>query len=148
MTHYVLDANILFSGIISQKAIYRAVFSEQHVFYAPDFLLAELNAYRSVFLKKSAVKGVDLKEFTLFLFSKIIVVPDYIITAESYAKAEGLVADVDPKDVAYVALSEELSATLLTRDKPLHDGLKAKGYEQVLLFDEFISRRISQEEQE
>lgn len=142
MKQYVLDANILFSGVISQKPIYRAMFGE-HLFYTPDFVLAELNEYRKVFLKKSAVKGIDLKEFTLFLFSKIIVVPDYIITEDAYRVAEALVADIDPKDVAYVALNEELGSTLLTRDKVLYDGLQAKGYTRIKLFNDFITEQLT-----
>ena len=145
MNQYILDANILFSGVISQKAIYRVIFNG-NVSYTPDFVLTELNTYRSVFLKKSAVKGTDLKEFTLFLFSKIVVVPDYIITPGSYELAEKLVADIDPKDVAYVALSIELDATLLTRDKPLYDGLLAKGYARIQLFSEFITQQITGKE--
>ncbi|QJD79190.1 PIN domain-containing protein [Spirosoma rhododendri] len=142
MNQYVLDANILFSGLLSQKAVYRALFG-RHTVYAPDFVLAELNNYRTVLLKKSAVKGTDLKAFTLALFANIVVVPDYIITADSYNQATQLVADIDPKDVAYVALSIELSATLLTRDKPLCEGLVAKGYEKVQLFSDFISQQTN-----
>ncbi|MFD2573595.1 PIN domain-containing protein [Spirosoma soli] len=142
MNQYVLDANVLFSGVMSQKAIYRAMF-DQDKYYTPDFVLAELNNYRKVFLKKSAVKGTDLKEFTLFLFSRIVVVPDYVITPDSYTRAELLVADIDPKDVAYVALNEELGTTLLTRDKPLYDGLRAKGYMRIRLFNDFIAEEIT-----
>ena len=143
MNQYVLDVNILFSGIISQKPIYRAIIDE-NIFYTPDFSLTELNAYRHVFLKKSAVKTIDLKEFTLFLFSKITIVPDYIISPDSYNVAEELVADIDPKDVAYVALNEELDTILLTQDKLLYDGLQAKGYTRVQLFNDFIASQISE----
>lgn len=142
MNQYVLDANILFSGLLSQKVIYRVLFSK-HTFHTPDFVLAELNNYRTVLLKKSAVKGTDLKAFTLALFAHIIVVPDYVITTESYERATALVADIDPKDVAYVALSIELNAVLLTRDKPLYEGLLAKGYEHVQLFSDFIYQQTA-----
>jgi len=145
MNQYVLDANILFSGVISQKAVYRSMF-DKNVFYTPDFVLAELNAYRNIFVKKSAVRGTDLKEFTLFLFSRITVVPDYVITDESYSVAEALVADIDPKDVAYVALNEELKTILLTRDKELYDGLQAKGYTRIKLFNDFIARQLTENE--
>ncbi|WP_080239115.1 PIN domain-containing protein [Spirosoma rigui] len=145
MNQYVLNANILFSGVISQKVVYRTLFGDWgNVFYTPDFVLAELNNYHSVFLKRSTVKGVDLKEFTLFLLFKIIVVPDYVITPESYRIAEELVADIGPKDVAYVALNEELGATVLTRDKALHDGLRTKGYSRIKLFNEFLSQQLSE----
>jgi len=79
----------------------------------------------------------------LFLFSRITVVPDYVITDQSYSVAEALVADIDPKDVAYVALNEELKTILLTRDKELYDGLQAKGYTKIKLFSDFIASQIT-----
>ncbi|CCH54564.1 hypothetical protein BN8_03746 [Fibrisoma limi BUZ 3] len=144
MKQYVIDANILFSGVLSRKAIYRAVFN-QNLYYAPDFILAELNNYREVILRKTNVQRDELKEFTLFLFSKIIVVPDYVISEASYRQAQNLLADIDPKDVAYLALNEELGTILLTRDKPLYEGLIGKGYERVQLFGDFIAQNLTGE---
>lgn len=127
--HFVLDVNILFSGVLSRKEIYRKIFSEYKL-YTPDFALIELNKYRETILKKAGeVTSADFRNFTLFIFSKIVVVPDYLISEESFRKAEKLVEDIDKKDVAYVALAEELGMVLLTRDKKLYDGLKEKGYE-------------------
>lgn len=145
MNQYVLDANILFSGVIGRKAIYRSLFNDD-IFYTPDFALIELEKYRKVILKKSKVESEQLKEFTLFLFSKIIVVPDYVISSKSYTNAAELVSDVDPKDVAYVGLNEELITTiLLTRDKLLFDKLTEKGYTRIKLFSEFVVERLADE---
>ncbi|MCK4764204.1 MAG: PIN domain-containing protein [Candidatus Aminicenantes bacterium] len=136
--HFVLDVNILFSGVLSRKEIYREIFSEYKL-YTPDFALLELNKYREIILKKAGkVTPADFRNFTLFIFSKIVVVPDYLISEESFHKAEKLVEDIDKKDVAYVALAEELGIVLLTRDKKLYEGLKEKGYEQVKLFDKLV----------
>ncbi|MCP4155638.1 MAG: DNA-binding protein [bacterium] len=122
---FVIDVNIIFSGVLSRKDIYRNIFS-QFKLYTPDFAFIELNKYRAVILKKAKkVLADDLRDFTLFLFSKIIVVPDYLISDSAYEKARRLVENVDKKDVAYVALAEELNLQLLTRDKQLYDGLKA-----------------------
>jgi predicted nucleic acid-binding protein len=145
MSGFILDVNVLFSGVVSQKEIYKALFTD-HVCYTPDFAMIELNKYRQEILKKTKLKAEGLRDFTLFAFSKISVVPDYIISDVSFAKAEMLCKDIDPKDVAYIALAEELQIPLLTRDKPLHDGLKAQGFELVKMFDEFV-RELLQKEQ-
>ena len=143
MKEYVVDVNIIFSGVLSRKEIYRKMFSE-YILYTPDFAFIELNKYREVILKKTKkLKAEDLRDFTLFLFSKIIVVPDYIISESSYKKAEDLVKNIDYKDVAYVALTEELNLILLTQDLPLHDGLKSQGFENVKLFNEFVKEMIT-----
>lgn len=136
--HFILDVNIIFSGVLSSKEIYRKLFSEYKL-YTPDFAFIELNKYREIILKKAKkIKPDDLRNFTLFIFSKIVVVPDYLISKESFRTTERLVESIDKKDVAYVALAEELNLTLLTRDKKLYEGLKAQGFEKVKLFDEFI----------
>ena len=33
-----------------------------------------------------------------------------------------------------------LDTTLLTRDKPLFNGLKGKGFEKIMMFDRFIEQ--------
>lgn len=138
---YVLDVNILFSGILSQKEIYRKMFSE-NIFYTPDFALIELDKYNEVILKKTKFSQEKIRDFTLFLFSKIIVVPDYIISDFAYNNAKELCNDIDIKDTVYIALNEELQTEFLTRDKILRDGLLSKRYTRVILFDEFIQNLI------
>lgn len=134
---YILDVNVLFSGILSQKEIYRTLFAEFE-FYTPDFALIELNKYRDVILKKSKTPFNKLKDFTVFIFSKIVVVPDYIISELSFNKAVELCKDIDLKDVVYVALSIELGFKLITRDTILFTGLIKKGFTNVILFDDFV----------
>jgi len=137
--HFVLDVNIIFSGVLSRKDIYRKLFSECKL-YTPDFAFIELNKYREVILNKTKkINPDDLKDFTLFIFSKIVVVPDYLISKKSLQKAKELVESIDEKDLAYVALAEELDLTLLTRDKKLYEGLKNKGYEKIRLFEDFVN---------
>ncbi|GAA4399946.1 PIN domain-containing protein [Nibrella viscosa] len=141
MTSYILDANILFSGILSRKPVYRALFST-YVFYIPDFALIELEKYRALIRKKAGTESEQLKEFILFIFSRLIVVPAYIVSDANKVHAAELVKTIDPKDIAYVALVEELNATLLTRDQVLHNGLVARGYTKVQLFESFIEEQI------
>ena len=113
----------------------------QNTFYTPDFALIEINKYRSVILKKSRLKLDALNEYTFRFFRKLIVVPDYVISDNSLQKAIDLCADIDLKDTIYIALAIELNTTLLTRDKPLYDGLIAKGFMPIQLFDDFIRQQ-------
>ena len=142
MNEYVVDVNILFSSLLSQKELYERL-SEIGIFYTPDFSFTELQKYRNVILKKSKSKTEKLKSFTVKLFKQIIVIPDYVITHESLGKAIELCQKIDPKDTPYVALAIEFDCILLTRDKPLYDGLKAKGFEKIMLFDEFVRNYLT-----
>jgi len=106
MTAFIIDVNILFSGVLSQNELYKNLFSS-FKFYTPDFALIELNKYRELILKKTLLKSATLKEFTLYVFSEIVVVPNYVISQDSYNKAKQLCISIDQKDVAYVGLSIE-----------------------------------------
>ena len=142
MNEYVVDANILFSAVIRQKELYEKLIGT-FVFYTPDFALSELQRYRHVILKKTKSNAERLREFTIFFFRLLVVLPDYIISDEALNRARLLCIDIDPKDTVYVALSIELKLVLLTRDKPLHDGLRQKGYDRVQLFDEFVRQQLA-----
>lgn len=137
MNEYVIDANILFSAVIRQKELYERL-TDQFILYTPDFALSELQQYRHIILQKTKSNSERLRDFTILFFRQLIVLPDYVISDEALNTARLLCEDIDLKDSVYVALSVELNLVLLTRDKPLHDGLKQKGYSKVQLFDEFV----------
>ncbi|PIY02132.1 MAG: hypothetical protein COZ21_15745, partial [Bacteroidetes bacterium CG_4_10_14_3_um_filter_31_20] len=96
--------------------------------------------YQGKIIKKTKLSKLELQEFTLFIFSKLIIAPEFYITTKSRQKAYNLCKDIDIKDIVYVALSIELNCTLITRDKPLFNGLIEQGYTDVVLFDNFISQ--------
>lgn len=139
MKEYVLDANIIFSSLISGKQFYRKLF-ENFIFYTPDFALNEIQSYQEQILKKTKLNKPDLQEFTLFLFSKLIVVPEYYISTESRQIAYDLCKEIDLKDVIYVALSIEVQSSLITRDKQLYNGLIQRGQTNIVLFENFINQ--------
>lgn len=117
MNAYVIDANILFSGLISRKPLYERLFG-QYQFSTPDFALAELEKYRDVFLKKVRGSQAEFEEFALLLFSRLTVVPNFLIRPEFKQKAMQLCAPVDPKDSLYVALAMQFNQILITRNIP------------------------------
>lgn len=137
MKSFVIDANILFSACISGKDIYKNAFSSNK-FYVPDFSILEIEKYKETILSKTKLDKEKLKEFTILLFSKLIVVPNFLISEESIKKAHNLCKEVDEKDTMYLALSIELKIPFITRDKNLHGHLIKKGHKSIIMFDEFL----------
>ncbi len=141
MDNFVIDVNILFSGILSQKKFYEELFL-RYKFYVPDFALLELQKYKKIIRKKLSKHQTDFEKFAVMLFSNLNVIPDFLLSTNVIEQAEKLCKDVDIKDSLYVALAIYLETTLLTRDKPLYNHLKNNGFERVMLFDDFVSQYL------
>ena len=137
MNKYILDANVVFSALISGKELFTKLF-ENNKFFAPDFIMVEIDKYRKVILRKSKLPASELQAFIQRLFEEITIMPSLYILEENKLKAYELCKEIDEKDTAYVALSIEMGHPLLSRDKKLIDGLKARGFENVVLLDEMI----------
>jgi predicted nucleic acid-binding protein len=136
---FIIDANILFSFLISGRKVHLEFLTDNRIF-APDFLLQEIQIHQNVIRLKSKLPSESLETFALTVFDKLTIVPNMLISNQSYLEAFTLCRDIDPKDMEYVALSIELSIPLLTRDKPLVAGLRAKGFMNVILLDELMSQ--------
>jgi len=80
----------------------------------------------------------ELRRWSYFVFSNITVLPYYVLANENIKKANELLKDIDLKDSSYVALGMQLDLILLTRDKPLLNGLKNRGYRKVMAFEDFL----------
>jgi len=142
MESYVIDVNILFGGLISRKKFYEDLFL-RYRFYVPDFALLELQKYKEVIRKQLTKHQADFEKFALMIFSNLTVIPDFLLNNQTIEKAEELCKDVDIKDSMYVALAIFMNLTLITRDKPLYNHLKSKGFEDVIMFDEFINKYLT-----
>jgi predicted nucleic acid-binding protein len=137
MRDFVLDANVLMSMLISGKAIYKSLLKE-YTFVSSDFAFIEIEKYQDIIRSKTKIDTENFKQFSYFLFSHVHFLPTYLIEDDARQKALKLVEDIDIKDVSYVALSIQLDLTLLTRDIPLYEGLRKKGFRNVQLFDIFL----------
>jgi predicted nucleic acid-binding protein len=143
MNEFVLDVNVIFSALISGKDLYEKIFSD-YKFYVPDFALLEIDEYKNLLLKKTKLNNDRLKEFSIILFSKLILIPNFLISNQSIKQAFELCKDIDEKDTMYIALSLELDFPLLTRDKKLYTRLKDKDFKSIILFDDFLSDHLSE----
>jgi predicted nucleic acid-binding protein len=139
MSSYVADANVIFSALISGKSVYLRLAS-QHQLYLPDYALEEIQQYQNLITERTKQAPVELKEYILALFKLITVLPNTIISLRSHLAAFELCKDIDRQDMVYLALSIELNYPFLTRDKILAEGLRTKGYTNVVTLDELLSQ--------
>jgi len=137
MNEFVIDANILMSILISGKASYRPLLSYYN-FILPDFVLIELEKYKNTLKHRTKMQEEEFVQWTYFVFSKITILPQYVLKQESLDKAMQLLQKIDLKDTTYVALSMQLDLPLLTRDNPLYEGLRKQGFRKVILFEDFL----------
>ncbi len=134
---FVIDANILMSMLISGKASYRPLLTYYN-FILPDFVLVELEKHKEVLKSKTKIQEDEFLQWSYFVFSQLTILPNYTLKPESLEKSEKLLEQIDLKDVTYVALAMQLDLILLTRDKPLYEGLRKQKFKKVLLFEDFL----------
>ena len=132
----IADANILFSALISGRAAYLDIFRAAKV-YVPDFIFLEITKYEERIIKKTRAKDA-FKSFAKDLFSQITVIPKLAISSESFTQAYELCRYIDEKDTPFLALSIELVVPLWTNDKVLVNGLREKGYSNIISSDEMF----------
>ena len=104
----------------------------------PDFALVEIDKYSDVIVQKSKLDWSSHVEYAHFVFSTVTVIPRYLVDDESIEKANQLILDTDPKDISYLALAIQTDSILITRDKPIVEAARRKGFRRIMLFDEFI----------
>ena len=136
--NYIIDFNILFSSMLSGKSFYKTLFRNNN-FYTPDFIFVELQKYENQIVENTRLEIEQLISYTKFLFNHLKVFPNLVITLKSKQYAFDLIKDIDLKDITYLALSIELEIPLITRDEVLFNGLRKKGYKNVIQFTDFIN---------
>jgi predicted nucleic acid-binding protein len=87
---------------------------------------------------KTKLSATQFTQWTYFVFSQLIILPQYVLAQDSLIKSQRLLEKIDLKDISYVALAMQLDLILLTRDNLLHEGLRKQGFRKVMLFDDFL----------
>ncbi|ADB36384.1 PIN domain-containing protein [Spirosoma linguale] len=134
---FVFDANILMAILIGGRAFHKVILASLDVL-TPDFALTELDKYSELIVEKSKLDWPAHRQYAHFIFSKLTVTPRYLVESENVEKAARLIADIDPKDISYLALAIQTDAILITRDKPIVEAARRRGFRRILLYDEFL----------
>ncbi|MBO0935235.1 hypothetical protein J2I47_01615 [Fibrella sp. HMF5335] len=143
----IVDTNIVFSAVLNSNGrIGDLLFNSTGLFtfYSCDFLKTELNNHRVKLVKiakKMTESQVDIAVNNVL--GQCTLINEKLISGSYWEIAERITADIDPDDAAFIALNEQLSATLWTGDKVLYTGLRAKGYARILNTDDLWSLRVA-----
>ena len=131
----VVDTNVVFSALLNEPSIMADLLlslSPQVSFYAPTLLIEEIERYENRISAISKLKPDQIHRIKELIYNSLRFISLELISEESFQKAYSLTKDIDENDTPFVALSLELSATLLTGDKKLVEGLKAKGFNSTI----------------
>ncbi|MBS1680921.1 MAG: hypothetical protein JST48_04345 [Bacteroidetes bacterium] len=140
----IVDANIVFSGILHTKSNIADLLINSHElieFVAPDFLRLEI---RSHHLKLSALSKLSIEQVMdaeFHVCKDIKFISEEQISIETWISAYELVQDIDEKDTGYIAYSKQFNSKIWSGDKKLISGLKKKGFENFISTDQLFEVR-------
>ena len=144
----VVDANIVFSGILNSNGKIGDLLINSCPFFsfiAPDFLRAEIHIHYDKLLKISKLALEQLLESEYHIYKSVTFVSEEQISEESWVFASELVADIDPKDIVYIAFARQFDCKLWTGDKKLIDGLAKKNYHNIWTTDDLFFIKSSKQ---
>ncbi len=140
---FVVDANIIFAILLVKQSKTKKLFFEllekDVKFFAPMYILEEIEKYLPILSEKKKLNYTDVKTILLDILKHIELVPveKYIIYVAQLNKE---VAQIDPKDIDYVALAYKLNCPLWTNDKRLKELKSVK----VVSMEDLMGGNISQ----
>lgn len=131
----VVDTNIIFSALLKPESSINNMLlvpKAKVSFFAPSYLLKELNRYRPKLQKISKLSLERLEEASARTINRVYLVEEELIPPSAWEQAFALTKDVDENDTPFVALSIALNAFLWTGDKKLMQGLHKKGWDRAI----------------
>ncbi len=129
MDNIVVDANVLFSTLISNNRKTRLLLSDsQYKFFAPKYLFVELFEHKETIIQKAHISESEIYELLDNVLQHIHFVGNDFISTNQYWQAYRLCKDVDEEDTPFVALTLALKAKYWTRDDTLKVHLRSQGF--------------------
>jgi len=138
----ILDTNIVFSVIAnSSSKLANAFFliPSSAEYYAPDFLITELQQHKKKLLQISKLSETDYEFSKTSVFAQINFVDTNTIPEGFLKRAAQLTKNIDFKDFKFVALAMFMDGLLWTGDRKLLNGLRRAGFMNVISTQEAIS---------
>jgi len=138
MDKIVVDTNIIFSSLLGNSKIIEFLMCENNKLFVPKIFFVEIFIHKEKLTKISKLSLNEINEFLLLITKNLIVFDEKLIPDSIKSKALKMVEDIDIKDLPFVALSFYLDAKILTGDKKLINGLKNKGFKNIIELKEIL----------
>lgn len=143
MMDLVLDTNIVISGLITPNGtISRLVIRDLpgSRLLCPDFLIEEVFSNFSKIKKFTRLQDDELYSMIFRFFKRIEFIDHHLIEFRYQKHAFDLVKSIDKKDLLFVALSIQTGYPLWTGDKKLLNGLKERGFKNIISTDQLLDQ--------
>jgi len=145
MTNIIIDTNIIFSALLNTNSRIGQILingNKYYSFYAPEYIRYEILKYRNKIQSIGNLTDNDFFESFELIIRHITILNHALIPINIYKKAELLCDDIDIDDTVFVAVSQFVKGLLWTGDRKLINGLKKKGYNDIIttenLYKEFL----------
>ena len=141
---FIVDANMVFSGISNTNGKIGDLLinpKQYFTFIAPDFLRGEIRNHYSILVEISGLTIEQVQEAEYQLYKDIIFISEEQIKISHWIAADILVADVDPKDIHYIAYSKQFRCKIWSGDKKLIKGLALTGFTNFITTDDLYKLR-------
>ncbi len=137
----IIDTNIVFSAILNPKSNIGDLllnYQSKVNFYAPEFLLSEIEKYSEKIEKISKQTAQEIIISKILVLSSVTFISEDLILDKNWQKAFQLTKDVDEKDTPFIALALQMNTKLWSGDKKLTKGLLFKNSELIYTTQELI----------
>jgi predicted nucleic acid-binding protein len=141
MKTVVVDANKILSALIATQGRSAEVLLQPNPRFrliSCHFIYIELFKHKEKIQRLSGLDEAALLDLLYAVFSQLELVNEAYIPFACWQEANRLTADLDPKDIPYVALTIHLDGWLWTGDKRLMDGLRGKGFDRFVSTDDLL----------
>ncbi len=131
----IVDTNIIFSALLKTHTTFgQIIFNSEGIFefYSPHYLRTEIRKHWDRIKKISKLTDQQVEESYDSLLTKINFINEEIIPEKIWVGSEQITNELDIDDTDFVALAKYLKGKLWTGDLELRDGLKNKGFKNVL----------------
>lgn len=138
----IVDANIVFSAILNTNGKIGDLLingGKRFEFLAPDFLRIEIKTHYSKLVKISGLTIEQIQESEFQIYKGIKFISEEQINVSTWISSEKLVADIDPKDIHYIAFSKHFRCKIWSGDKALMKGLAKKKFTKFVTTDELFA---------
>jgi len=124
----VVDTNVVFSALLKRDSKEIEIFqSANHDIFIPKFLFVEIFKHKEKIVKVSRLSEEEILDSFYSLLKYCTIFDDEDVPESIFHKAFDYVADIDPKDVVFIASALTIDACLWSGDKKLINALKKKG---------------------
>ena len=146
----IIDTNIIFSSLLKTHTTFgQIIFNSDGIFefYSPHYLRTEIRKHWDRIKRISKLSDQELEESYDSLLTKITFINEEIIPQKIWEDSEKITEGIDLNDTDFVALAKYLKGKLWTGDLELRNGLKKKGFKNVLTTSEIFKLWIKKKEE-